>query len=717
MDYSGFSGNSASIDEEGLNSERVGTMAGMTIGIPTVAAAASAINNGNNNEEDESESESFLADVLRQRSENARNEIISEELGLTEELINEQQRQHHARASANANHQHNQMHNSGLNMERDLKNKAAGGAANNVAVGIPGAHHVLGAVGAQLVAQDSWKGDVVETGTIPAPRFASVSLENSTGHSRLSSTMHSRRSSMDSIPGAFRMTPGGVPDESDSDDGDEFARIDEEEDEEAPYDEAVPTKGDGGGGDRPSNCRPNSSHRTRAHTRRTHHHSHTTATNSSSNDFDDNTTSHDTLAVASLVNENEDDYLDHSSSHVSANLPNADEIDLQQWRRRQRAQRKQTRRCVYSSLVVGLLLIVTVVVVVLVVMLSKDANKNKDNVSATVAPSSLSPWEAHVLSLLPEHTVETISGSHNINHATPQSWAFDWIMEDPNLRRYKDDQIVQRFAMATFYYSTTGHFNDWFNNTLWLSYEHHECEWLQKPQDPVVDRLFGYDFQMDDYLKDSACDENRTLKHIWHYGNGLEGSLPPELSLLQNLHSLDLAYNQLTGSIPSQLGQMTQLEVLWLHANSGLTGRLPTEIGLMSSLVDFSAVATSISGTLPSELGFLSSSLEVLMHDNSQLTGSIPTQVGLLSGLRMLYLNHNQLTGSIPTDLGGLTAMFDIGLEVNVLTGTLPSELAKLSNVGFFFLEENQLVSFGFLEWMCCFRSHCPNLLCCLVVA
>jgi Leucine-rich repeat (LRR) protein len=59
--------------------------------------------------------------------------------------------------------------------------------------------------------------------------------------------------------------------------------------------------------------------------------------------------------------------------------------------------------------------------------------------------------------------------------------------------------------------------------------------------------------------------------------NRLTGPIPPEIGNLTNLTYLDLFYNQLTGSIPSEIGNMTNLTGLRLN-NNQLTGEIPESI-------------------------------------------------------------------------------------------------------------------------------------------
>jgi Leucine-rich repeat (LRR) protein len=59
--------------------------------------------------------------------------------------------------------------------------------------------------------------------------------------------------------------------------------------------------------------------------------------------------------------------------------------------------------------------------------------------------------------------------------------------------------------------------------------------------------------------------------------NQLTGSIPPEIGNLTNLEWLVLGSNELTGSIPSEIGNLTNLIILYLN-NNQLTGEIPESI-------------------------------------------------------------------------------------------------------------------------------------------
>jgi len=61
------------------------------------------------------------------------------------------------------------------------------------------------------------------------------------------------------------------------------------------------------------------------------------------------------------------------------------------------------------------------------------------------------------------------------------------------------------------------------------------------------------------------------------YDNEQTGSIPPEIGKLTNLTILNLSDNQLTGSIPPEIGNLTKLEYLFLNDNQ-LIGSIPSEV-------------------------------------------------------------------------------------------------------------------------------------------
>ena len=134
----------------------------------------------------------------------------------------------------------------------------------------------------------------------------------------------------------------------------------------------------------------------------------------------------------------------------------------------------------------------------------------------------------------------------------------------------------QRLALASFYYSLGG--PDWINNTGWLT-DSPECEWYSSAPD------------------NEACDMNGTYVSLNLTENGLTGPFEGALNsvlALESIVRLDVGSNDLTGSIPTELGLATSLAFLIINENN-INSTIPTEVGSVSLLRQFSAQANDVS--------------------------------------------------------------------------------------------------------------------------
>ena len=115
---------------------------------------------------------------------------------------------------------------------------------------------------------------------------------------------------------------------------------------------------------------------------------------------------------------------------------------------------------------------------------------------------------------------------------------------------------------------------------------------------------------------------------------------------------LDLSNSGLTGSIPMEIGDLINLEILYLDENQ-LTGEIPSEIGNLINLSKLNLSYNSLTGSIPTEIGNLINLERLHLHEN-QLTGEIPSEIGNLINLRQLNLSDNQLSGLIPNEICSL---------------------------------------------------------------
>ena len=74
------------------------------------------------------------------------------------------------------------------------------------------------------------------------------------------------------------------------------------------------------------------------------------------------------------------------------------------------------------------------------------------------------------------------------------------------------------------------------------------------------------------------------LRELNLYGNEMSGTLPIGLFDHQGLKILSLGRNSFKGSIPTEIGNLHNLQALHLGYNMMLTGRIPSEIGLLEMI-------------------------------------------------------------------------------------------------------------------------------------
>ena len=262
-----------------------------------------------------------------------------------------------------------------------------------------------------------------------------------------------------------------------------------------------------------------------------------------------------------------------------------------------------------------------------------------------------------------------------------------------------------RMGLEALYNATGG--PNWTNNTNWLDKNQPLSNWhgVMVDGNGCVTNLQLSNNQLTGAIP-SQLGNLANLTEVSLGSNQLTGSVPPTLGNLANLEILSLSDNQLTGTIPSQLGNLVNLERL-IFENNQLTGAIPTWLASLANLGNLNLSDNQLTGAIPTELGSLASLWRLSLHGN-QLTGSIPAELGNLANLRTLGIFDNQLTGAIPPQLGNLANLEKLVLSSNQLTGPIPSQLANLANLESLVLSNNQLTgaipaqlgNLANLEWL-----------------
>lgn len=202
-------------------------------------------------------------------------------------------------------------------------------------------------------------------------------------------------------------------------------------------------------------------------------------------------------------------------------------------------------------------------------------------------------------------------------------------------------EYEERYVMVVLYFSLGG--PNWTHQLNFLS-EYHICAWYQEFEQVVKDDELDKKFLI---MGVHDCSTTTT--------NGDEEEEYPKV--------LNLAYNNLNGTIPNEVRGLLRLESLVLESNSGLIGKLPTGMQQMTSL-------------------------EKLFLQLCNLGGEIPSWLGTMSNLKVLGLGYNDFTGTVPVELGNLPQLTLLGLDNNHLHGSLDT-FANLHEIKSFYMENN----------------------------
>eukprot|EP00980_Cylindrotheca_fusiformis_P003182 scaffold721_cov131-Cylindrotheca_fusiformis.AAC.72 len=152
------------------------------------------------------------------------------------------------------------------------------------------------------------------------------------------------------------------------------------------------------------------------------------------------------------------------------------------------------------------------------------------------------------------------------------------------------------------------------------------------------------------------------LNYVVISGLSLSSSIPTVFGSLQNLEFFYAADSLITGDLSFMEG-MPVMKQLWVDDNPGLGGPLYPFIGDIESMISLSLTDNSLTGTIPAELGKLTDADAIWLFGNS-LTGTIPSEIGNLRFLRFFQVEGNQLSGEVPDEICANTQFPSEVLEV-----------------------------------------------------
>lgn len=96
--------------------------------------------------------------------------------------------------------------------------------------------------------------------------------------------------------------------------------------------------------------------------------------------------------------------------------------------------------------------------------------------------------------------------------STPQNKALLWLADNLKIDEYSDEQKIQRYVLATLYYSTNG--PEWEEKANWMRNEN-ECNWYNEAEGPF-------------------CSDDGAIIELDMWKNFIHGTLPDEIALLSD---------------------------------------------------------------------------------------------------------------------------------------------------------------------------------------
>ncbi|XP_019195839.1 PREDICTED: receptor-like protein 12 [Ipomoea nil] len=212
-----------------------------------------------------------------------------------------------------------------------------------------------------------------------------------------------------------------------------------------------------------------------------------------------------------------------------------------------------------------------------------------------------------------------------------------------------------------------------------------------------LDLSFNYNLQANDssilFLHNLTQLELLSLS-----GNGLYCSIPRNIST--SLKYLDLSLNDISGSIPDTIFQLSELQSLILHENTHLFGSLPKfSWSCNHTLQCLDLSDTSMTGELPNAIGnlrylnYFSLSRDTCIYSGVEplgsFFGSIPESIGNLTHLKVLDLGCNDFNGSVPFTISKLNQLTTLDLSSNYFEGGIPDVFSSLQEITTLDLERN----------------------------
>ncbi|XP_022746337.1 receptor-like protein 12 [Durio zibethinus] len=189
---------------------------------------------------------------------------------------------------------------------------------------------------------------------------------------------------------------------------------------------------------------------------------------------------------------------------------------------------------------------------------------------------------------------------------------------------------------------------------------------------------------------------NTSLQTLVLSDTNIGGQLPESFGNLGQLTRIELARCNFSGPIPESMLQLTQLVYLDFSTNK-FSGPMPS-FSSSRNLTQLNLAFNQLNGTIRStEWSGLSKLVSVDLRNN-KLRGTIPPTLFAVPSLRKIFLSQNQFSGSLGDLLGKASLLLDtLDISSNNLQGQFPMSVFELQGIKILTLSSNNFS--GFIKW------------------
>ncbi|XP_028088501.1 probable LRR receptor-like serine/threonine-protein kinase At1g53420 [Camellia sinensis] len=169
-----------------------------------------------------------------------------------------------------------------------------------------------------------------------------------------------------------------------------------------------------------------------------------------------------------------------------------------------------------------------------------------------------------------------------------------------------------------------------------------------------------------------------TLESIVLEFNQMSGPLPQELGNLTRLQKLSLTSNYFYGELPGTLAKLTTLKDFQIGDNL-FTGSIPNFVQNWIHLQNLFIQASGLDGPIPSGIAVMTNMTKLRISDLNGTKVSTFPPLNNMRNLQSLILKSCNIIGSLPEYLETMNNLTTLDLSFNKLSGEIPSNFVNPS--------------------------------------